>query len=492
MAAVGGQVGIQPEVAAPEGGPPPAAPGPGAPAAAPRHARRRTPRASSVALVALVVAQVGTIVVFGALTAARYPLWSPVDEAAHYDSVLWIAEHGSLPVLGQTPASEQSLAIGQGVYPRHTTIDAAKAGLTGLSYEAFQPPLYYMVASPVFHLSGDYRTKAYLLRFFGLALLLAAVALLARLSRHVLKDRWLVGLSVGLLVLMMPGVVTRAVTISNVNLAVPLVIACVTELWLAWERRSGPRLVAAGALVGLGVLTDLYLVELVPVFVAVAVSVVWRRRTWSAGRWAAAGGAVALVAVVPWAVFNEVHFHSLTASALAKREQLAVVNPGHIRDTVGQVPGLTLDDLFAPLMPQEWVKYLCGPPPAQPAGHRLRGAAHPRRAGARRGPGPAPAHDRLLDPARALARQPGAVLVHRRRPAVGDRVHGEPLHLPDPAGAGPVPGRGDAQRAALAPAGAGLVGCLLGLLGVPVDLVGPDHRRHVRGPRPTAVRRRAR
>jgi 4-amino-4-deoxy-L-arabinose transferase-like glycosyltransferase len=312
--------------------------------------------------VALVVLQVATIVVFGAITATRYPLWSVVDEGAHYDNVLWIAEHGSLPVLGQTPASEQELAIGQGLYPRHSTIDVSTAGLTGLSYEAFQPPLYYVVASPVFHLSGDYRTKAYLLRFFGLALLLAAAALLARLSRWVLKERWLVGLSVGLLVLMMPGVITRAVTISNVSLAFPLVIACVTEIWIAWETTSTRRLVGAGALLGLCVLTDLYLVELVPVFVLGALCVLWRRRTRTDALWAGAGGLVAILVVLPWVVFNEIHYHSLTASALAKREQLAVVNPHHLRDTVGAVPGLTVENLFTPLMPQEWGSFL----PAHP------------------------------------------------------------------------------------------------------------------------------
>ena len=95
----------RPDDRPPEGAPP-----------APRHARAsRRPRSAGL-LVALVVLQLGTIVVFGAITAARYSLWSPVDEGAHFDDVAWIAEHGSLPVLGQTPASEQELAIRQGVY----------------------------------------------------------------------------------------------------------------------------------------------------------------------------------------------------------------------------------------------------------------------------------------------------------------------------------------------------------------------------------------
>jgi len=324
----------------------------------PRHARRRLWPSTTFVLAVIIVVQVGTIVVFGSITAIRYPLWSPVDEGAHYDYVASIAEHAALPVLGKTPASEQELAIRQGVYPRHTTIVVSKFGLGGLSYEAFQPPLYYVVASPVFRLSGNYRTKAYLLRFFGLVLLVAAVALLARLSRHVLKKRWLYGLSVGLVVFMMPGVIVRSVTISNVNLAIPLVIACVSEMWIAWERKSTRRLLIAGVLVGLCVLTDLYLVELVPVLALVAIDIARDRRTRVDSLVAGATGLVAFLIVLPWLIFNEIEYHALTASAIAKREQLAVVNPDHLRYTLGQLPGLTTSSLFSPLLPQEWGGFL--------------------------------------------------------------------------------------------------------------------------------------
>ena len=102
----------------------------------------------------------------------------------------------------------------------------------------------------MFFLSGNYHTKAILLRFFGLLLLVASIALFARLSRHVLKKRSLLGLSGGLLVFLMPGVVVRMVTISDVNLAVPLAILTVTELWIAWQHRSSRRLVLCGFLVG--------------------------------------------------------------------------------------------------------------------------------------------------------------------------------------------------------------------------------------------------
>jgi 4-amino-4-deoxy-L-arabinose transferase-like glycosyltransferase len=329
-------------------------PTPAEEAAAPPRAESRTRDHLTQAAGLLVVLQVIAVIVFGVITIQRYPLWSPVDEGAHFDNVIYVAAHGSYPVLGKTPASEQELAIGQGRYPRHTTINARTYGLGGLSYEAFQPPLYYYVAAPVSMLSGNYHTKAILLRYFGLLLLLASIALLARLSRHVLRRWWILGMAGGLLVFLMPGVIVRMVTISDFNLALPLVVLTLTELWLAWQRQSWRRLLLSGALVGASVLTDLYLVELAAVYALVALTIVWRHRTRAVLLWTAAGGAVAALVVLPWLVFNEVKYHMVTATAIAKREQLAIVNPTNVHYSLGQVPGQTLQILFKPLMPQEF------------------------------------------------------------------------------------------------------------------------------------------
>jgi 4-amino-4-deoxy-L-arabinose transferase-like glycosyltransferase len=327
-----------------------------------RHEKARTaqsgPRAMSSAatvwIAAVIVAEIVAIAVFGSITIARYPLWSVIDEGAHYDNVIYVAAHGSYPVLGKSLASPEELAIGQGRYPRPTTINPKTDGVSGLDYEAFQPPLYYYVAAPVSLLSSNYHTKAILLRAFGLVLLMVAIGLFARLSRHVLKDQWLLGLAGGLLVFFMPGVLVRMVTISDINLAVPLAVLTVTELWIAWERQSHRRLLLCGFLVGCGVLTDLYLTEMVPVYVCVAGTIVWRNRAKIGLAYAALGGVIGVLVALPWLAFNEVKYHALTASALAKREQLALINPDHLRFTIGQLPGLTVIRFFQPLMPQEW------------------------------------------------------------------------------------------------------------------------------------------
>ena len=149
-----------------------------------------------------------------------------------------------------------------------------------------------------------------------------------------------------MLIFLMPGVVVRMVTISNLALAVPLGVLLGTELWITWERRSPRRLMLCGLLVGCGLLTDLYLVEFVPVAVLVAVVVLWHHRTRRDVLYACGGGVIAFLVVLPWLAFNEAKYHLLFAGPIAKREQLSIVNPHHVYFSANQVPGLTLQYLF--------------------------------------------------------------------------------------------------------------------------------------------------
>lgn len=338
----------------PEATPPEATP-PAAPGGHHRSSRSPGTLPRGVAAVLAVVTLVGVacVVAFGSVVAVRSSIWNPVDEGAHFAYVQHVAEHGSLPVLGETTVSEQVLALGEGVYPRHVSADPAKLGLVGQSYEAFQPPLYYLLAVPAYSLSADFHTKVVLVRFFDLLLLLVTIGLYLRLCRLVLGDRWLLGMAPAVVVLAMPGVVVRCVTVSNLPLAMVLVVACTTELWLAVRRAAPARLLSAGALLGLGALTDLFVVELVPVWVAAATVVLWRRRGWRPVAWAAGGAVVAGGLVTPWLLFNEAHYHALTASHLAKAMQMSTVNPHHVHYGLHTAADLTVQWLFSPVVPQE-------------------------------------------------------------------------------------------------------------------------------------------
>ena len=298
----------------------------------------------------------------GLFTALHFHFFTAIDEEAHFSYVQQIAQHGSLPVLGKTETSLEGLALDQGVYPRRTTIDPKHYGLGGLSYEAFQPPLYYASAVPAFYAVGNFRDKVYAIRLYGYLLLLVSVVLAARLARAVLADRWMIGWSILLVFFTLPGVVVRCTTVGNLALAVPLTVLFGTELWIAWKRHSTGRLMLAGLLAGLCVLTQLELVLLLPVFALVLVAEARRRR--AARTWAPLVVALLIPVVVtaPWFIFNEANYHMLTAASLAIKEQIGIINPHHLHFSINQLPNDTVGSILDPTLPAEWGAGLSGQP----------------------------------------------------------------------------------------------------------------------------------
>ena len=164
-----------------------------------------------VQLAALLVAAVATV--------ARFPVWALVDEAAHFDYVQSIAEDGRLPVLDEDRVHDEVLAIDEGVYPAAPRVPASERGLFGRSYEGFQPPLAYLLATPV--VRGAERPRgASCGRCAGSASCCSAwrSCLTWLLARRVVPDAPLAAFSAALTFLLWPGVVVRAVTFSNAGL----------------------------------------------------------------------------------------------------------------------------------------------------------------------------------------------------------------------------------------------------------------------------------
>ena len=298
----------------------------------------------------IVAVELALLLVAGAATVARFRVFAPIDERAHYAYVQEVAEHGRLPVLGRDLVSWQALAIDNGTYPRRTAADnAATQGLKGQSYEAFQPPLYYLAAAPVFLVPNSYRAKLFALRWFDLALVLVAAGLAALLARAVFGERWLVPYSLALGVLAWPGVLVRAITVSNAALELPLAFAYLLAVFNAQTRRSAHWLVVAGPLLGLCLLTRVTLVFLAPLLLVPVLSLLRERR-------AAAVAAVAapVVLLAPWLVSNVNRYHALTAAGLAKRIQAPLLDPGLPNYGLGDVPS-RVNRLLWSMLPQEWL-----------------------------------------------------------------------------------------------------------------------------------------
>ena len=261
----------------------------------------------------LVAAQLAALVLLGAATVARLHVWSPIDEQAHDAYVQTIAEHGRLPSVGDpTPGGPP----GMGTVPDGDRATLAATGIAFRNYEAFQPPLYYVLAVPAYSLASGRHDGVDSLRAFDLVLLLAAAALLALLARSTLPAAPLVALSGGLTVLLWPGVLVRGVAVSN--LALELVVA--TALLLALVRGW---LLRAGLLLGACLLTKLTLV-----YMAVPFAIVVLARLREQRRRALAATVLAALVVAPWVVSNLVRFGTLTQNDAARAQQGPVMNPG--------------------------------------------------------------------------------------------------------------------------------------------------------------------
>jgi hypothetical protein len=282
----------------------------------------------------VVLVQLLAILVLGAVTVARFHVLAEVDERAHYDVVQKLAEDHRIPRPTDI-ISPQIFAIDRGTWPRPARQDPARVGLGGRSYEAMQPPLYYLLAVPAFSVVADHRDKVFAVRAWDLLLLLAAVALLWVLARRVTGAAAPVAYAVALGVVLWPGVIVRAVTIGNTPLELVMALAFMCALWRE-------RLVVAALLLGGALLTKLTLVFLVPLFLVV----LWRRRTF----WPVL---IPPLVMAPWLVLNVVRYGSPTVNLAGQGGVVGGPSGTGLLDRIGDLPRLNAR-LVDGVLPQEF------------------------------------------------------------------------------------------------------------------------------------------
>ena len=110
--------------------------------------------------------------VVGALYAWYTPTWQAPDEPAHYNYIRALAAGEGLPVmqLGDYDQEKLQRLTAEG-FPSELSIET-------LEYEDHQPPLYYLLATPVFWVSGG---SVFVLRLFSLVLGAVGVALIVNI-----------------------------------------------------------------------------------------------------------------------------------------------------------------------------------------------------------------------------------------------------------------------------------------------------------------------
>ncbi|UCG26113.1 MAG: glycosyltransferase family 39 protein, partial [Chloroflexota bacterium] len=217
--------------------------------------------------------------VVAGLYAIYTPDWQAPDEPAHYNYIRQLAA-GRMPVIepGDYAQIYQSEVISTRFDPRYSVVP--------FSYEDYQPPLYYLLQTPVFRLT-DGRLQA--LRLVSVLLGAGVVLLTYVVARRLFPGRNWLALTAAAFVAFLPQHVAMMAAVNNDSLAELLIAAIVLVLVAIAAGRPSEQatgeggvdfglLFLLGVLLGLGFLTKVTVYILAPVAAAV---LLWRY--W--GRW---------------------------------------------------------------------------------------------------------------------------------------------------------------------------------------------------------------
>jgi 4-amino-4-deoxy-L-arabinose transferase-like glycosyltransferase len=221
------------------------------------------------------------------------PLWQNPDEPAHYNYVAFVAQTGGLPEL--KPGDWDSALLER---LKNGHLEPGDS-ISAIRYEAWQPPLSYLVAAPLLRTlaAADLATTVYALRTFN-ALFGALTLIVAFLAaREVLPAPLTVAVPLAMVGVPMFTSVSAAVSadpLANLIAAGVLVLL----LRRAHHDVTGQRwAIGIGVIIGLGLLTKLALA----IFVPLALLVVVRRSSHRVRESVLLLGTTGLV-VLPWLV----------------------------------------------------------------------------------------------------------------------------------------------------------------------------------------------
>lgn len=256
-------------------------------------------------LILIVVTYAGLAVGYAVGT----PRWQNPDEPAHYNYIRHLARGQGLPVLrmGDYDAEYLELLKAAG-FPDHMPVDAVR-------YEGYQPPLYYLLAVPVYWTTAglDLDAQVLALRLFSVALgavLLVTAYAVARLALEDTLDPGharAIALGATAFVAFLPMHTAFTAAINNDTLAELVLSLTLALLILRLRDRIPPRRYAtlAGVLLGLALLTKVSAYQALALIPFVEI-VRWTRQRDTRAVFATTGAILLVAALLaaPWFARN--------------------------------------------------------------------------------------------------------------------------------------------------------------------------------------------
>lgn len=206
---------------------------------------------------------VAAFLIAASLFAVRTPLWQNPDEPAHYNNIATIAAGKGLPVLH---AGDYDQALLTNLIDNGFPADAS---LDTLRYEAYQPPLYYLVATPIYLLGHG---NLLFLRLLNVGFGAIVLVLLYLCIERVFPTKPLMAVGAVAFAAFLPMQVAMSAAVNNDGLVEVLLMAAMLVLlrWMygqfygqgaaAPARLLAPQwsLLLLGCLLGFGMLTKIY------------------------------------------------------------------------------------------------------------------------------------------------------------------------------------------------------------------------------------------
>ncbi len=160
-----------------------------------------------------------------ALYAVYTPKWQAPDEPAHFNYIRAIGDTGTLPILQHGDYDQNYLEqIKAAKFPASMSVDAIR-------YESYQPPLYYLAATPVYLAAraGGVDAQVLALRLFGVALGALVLLVAFAVAREIFPNDALLALATVGAIAAVPMYIAVSASVTN-DIAAVLVLALILLL----------------------------------------------------------------------------------------------------------------------------------------------------------------------------------------------------------------------------------------------------------------------
>lgn len=213
----------------------------------------------------ILIVIVAVYLIIGTAYAAVTPAWQAPDEPAHYNYIRQLAS-GTWPVINAGDYDQEYLGkIVSSNFPRELTIET-------IQYQDYQPPLYYLLQTPVFLLFGGNLPA---LRIFSLLLGAGILVVVYRIGTLIFPGQPLLSLIPAAFIAFIPQHIAIMASVNNDSLSeLLLAIALLGITQLVMSNKDEPKPWLLGLLLGAVFLTKVQAYIAAPL-IGLAVIIKW-------------------------------------------------------------------------------------------------------------------------------------------------------------------------------------------------------------------------